>query len=708
MQLMNPGVFGRLATMLMMLTASISSLHAAEPTVQASSVTFQNITCTSIRINWTRGNGSRCIVLVKEGAAVDGSPADGMSYTSFSAFGTGSELGTGNFAVYNFLGNTVTITGLKSNTDYHVAVFEHDNMLPDFLSSNPARGNVKTHFLKVDYTYSYKDSCQFNNQFNFSNKTTASFTGLNYFWTFGDGTTSTAKDPTHSYVNGGNYFTNLTVTPALGCPNVFANPKATLVIPNMFIRIGVNDTVQCLYNNSFQTINKDSTRIFNKLSFDYLWDFGDGETNTLPAPKKKYTKAGNYRIKHLVETYYSNNRTGCRDSGYLDIVVQPDPSTSSYVNDAVQCLKFQSFQFDNFTPSIISYSWDFGDGNSSTLKNPSHKYPGTGTYTVIHRAQSNEGCVGSDTFQVKVTPNLNSSFSGLAPDYCLNDPPATLTPTVAGGLFYGTDVSGTTFKPATVGTHPITYVVSDTVCADTTVIPVVVKPIPQFSLGSDINECVSGTVNLSTSQPGTYNWNTGSSASSITVTKSGKYVLKVTDNGCSWQDDINVFIGSAPKVRLPSDTSLCKGGFIYLSATWPKSTYRWSTGSTDSVIMVSQSGNYTVAVTNPCGSASDDVNVFLQENICNLFIPTAFTPNRDGFNEFFEITGKDITPVSLKIFNRWGQKVYENTATEFRWDGTYQGEVCPSESYTWRFSYRLNLGAFSRINTFSGTLHLIW
>jgi gliding motility-associated-like protein len=161
-------------------------------------------------------------------------------------------------------------------------------------------------------------------------------------------------------------------------------------------------------------------------------------------------------------------------------------------------------------------------------------------------------------------------------------------------------------------------------------------------------------------------------------------------------------------VRLPSDTSLCKGGFIYLSATWPKSTYRWNTGSNDSVIMVSQSGTYSVDVTNPCGSASDAVNVLLQENICNLFIPTAFTPNRDGFNEFFEITGKDITPISLKIFNRWGQKVYENTDTEFRWDGTYGGEVCMPETYTWRFSYRLNLGAFSRINTFSGTVQLIW
>ncbi|MFN7300244.1 MAG: hypothetical protein ACK5U7_02110, partial [Bacteroidota bacterium] len=166
------------------------TVYAAEPTVQASNVTFQNITCTSLRINWSRGNGARCVVFVKEGAAVDDVPSDGTVYTAFSAFGTGSEVGTGNFVVYSFLGNNITITGLKPNTVYHVAVFEHDNILPDYLSSNPARGNVRTQFLNIDFDVSYTDSCQFGNEFTFTNKSSASYTGLNYVWAFGDGNTS--------------------------------------------------------------------------------------------------------------------------------------------------------------------------------------------------------------------------------------------------------------------------------------------------------------------------------------------------------------------------------------------------------------------------------------------------------------------------------------------------------------------------------------
>jgi len=683
-------------------------LKAAEPTVPASNVTFQNITCNSMRINWTRGNGDRCIVLVKEGSAVNAEPADGSVYTAFTVFPTGSQIGTGNYVVYNFLGTNVTITGLKPNTEYHVAVFEHDNILPDYLVGNPARGSVRTQFLNINFSVAYNDTCQFKNKFYFTNNTTASYTGLTYVWAFGDGNTSNAVNPEHSYANGGNYFVSLTVTPSMGCPNTFSPNSALLVIPNMFLRIAVNDTIQCLKNNEFQMINRDSTRIFNKLSFDYLWDFGDGERNTLPAPKKKYTRAGIYNIMHAAETYFSNNPTGCRDTTYLQVIVQPDPAGSSYVNDKTQCRKFQRFEFDNFTPYIVKYEWLFGDGNSSNLKNPTHTYANNGRYRVIHNAESDQGCVGSDTVFVDVTEAPNPTFSGLDPLYCRNDPPVVLNPVTSGGIFLGPGMTGNTFTPNVSGIYNITYIVNDTVCADTSVQQVEVKELPVFNLGSDVVECAQTTVTLSSAESGTYLWSTGSTGSAITVSNSGRYWLEISNDGCKWRDSLNVFIGRAPVVNLPSDTSLCKGGFLFLSTSWPASTYSWSTGSRDSIIMATQAGNYRVTVTNPCGSASDDVNVFIQDNICNLFIPTAFTPNGDGFNEFFEITGKEITPIRLIIFNRWGEKVFESSDGNFRWDGYFNGKRCIPDAYAWRFTYRLNLGAFSRLNTFSGTVHSIW
>jgi gliding motility-associated-like protein len=213
---------------------------------------------------------------------------------------------------------------------------------------------------------------------------------------------------------------------------------------------------------------------------------------------------------------------------------------------------------------------------------------------------------------------------------------------------------------------------------------------------------------LSSTAGGTYLWSDGSSGNSITVNRSGSYWLEVSNGGCESRDTVNVFIGRTPRINLPSDTSLCKGGFLFLSATWPASSYSWSTGSRDSVIMAAQAGTYRVTVSNPCGTATDEVNVFVQDNICNLFIPTAFTPNGDGFNEFFEITGKEITPVNLLIFNRWGEKVFQSSDGNFAWDGKANGELCQPGAYAWRFSYRLNLGSFSRLNTFDGTVQLIW
>src|SRR5205807_518428 len=65
---------------------------AAEPTVQASNVTFSSVGATSMTVSWTNGNGASRIVLAKQGAPVDAAPSDGTAYTASAAFGSGSEL----------------------------------------------------------------------------------------------------------------------------------------------------------------------------------------------------------------------------------------------------------------------------------------------------------------------------------------------------------------------------------------------------------------------------------------------------------------------------------------------------------------------------------------------------------------------------------------------------------------------------------------
>lgn len=124
-------------------SAGSTSTLAAEPTAQPTNLTFTNVTATGMTIGWTSGDGTNRIVLVKATSAVDGTPVDGTAYTANTTFGSGAQIGTLNYVVYNGTGNSVTITGLTSNTTYYVAIsgFNGSATTINYLTTSPLTGN---------------------------------------------------------------------------------------------------------------------------------------------------------------------------------------------------------------------------------------------------------------------------------------------------------------------------------------------------------------------------------------------------------------------------------------------------------------------------------------------------------------------------------------------------------------------------------------
>lgn len=116
------------------------------PQTQATNVSTGTIGTTTMQLTWTNGSGNRRLVLMKQGSAVDASPVNNGTYTANSAFGAGTQVGTGNYAVYNSTGNSVLVTGLTPNTTYHFSVFEFNDFgaTSQFLLTNPAIGNATT------------------------------------------------------------------------------------------------------------------------------------------------------------------------------------------------------------------------------------------------------------------------------------------------------------------------------------------------------------------------------------------------------------------------------------------------------------------------------------------------------------------------------------------------------------------------------------
>ncbi|MFA6468910.1 MAG: LamG-like jellyroll fold domain-containing protein [Bacteroidota bacterium] len=107
------------------LTSSGTAL-SSEPTVRDSHATFSTVTSYKATIKWQKGDAENHLVIVKSGSAVDGTPVDGSSYSAHAAFGSGSQIGAGNYVVYNSTGDSVVVTNLEAGQTYHVAAFGYN------------------------------------------------------------------------------------------------------------------------------------------------------------------------------------------------------------------------------------------------------------------------------------------------------------------------------------------------------------------------------------------------------------------------------------------------------------------------------------------------------------------------------------------------------------------------------------------------------
>jgi len=144
---------------------------------------------------------------------------------------------------------------------------------------------------------------------------------------------------------------------------------------------------------------------------------------------------------------------------------------------------------------------------------------------------------------------------------------------------------------------------------------------------------------------------------------------------------------SDPYFELGPDTTLCIGLPVTLDASAYLAEYLWQDGSTDSIFVVTESGVYSVSVTNGCSNWSDFIEVtFLEDcfDYCPLYSPNAMSPNYDDVNDGFrQMTPCFVNSYSLKIFNRWGEQIFESDAIDQIWDGQFKGKVVKQGVYAW-------------------------
>lgn len=232
-----------------------------------------------------------------------------------------------------------------------------------------------------------------------------SFNATNYLWNFGDPTTladtSNAFQPTWTYSDTGVYTVTLICNPNTLCADTTVTTVEVYptVAPTFTAPAG-----QCIDNNSF------NFQIGGQFMGNgtITWTFGPNAsppTSNVNNPQNvSWNAPGNYPVTVQVD------ENGCTGTATDTVIVYPMPTASFNTGPFVGCQPFfVQFDDNSIAGTAISYFWDFGDGNTSTLAEPSHLYPNVGVYDVTLIIATTNGCIGIDTLTVPAAVTVNPS-----------------------------------------------------------------------------------------------------------------------------------------------------------------------------------------------------------------------------------------------------------------------------------------------------------
>ncbi len=546
------------------------------------------------------------------------------------------------------------------------------------------------------FSVNNSNQCLNNNSFIFTNSSTV---GANYFWDFGDGTISSQQNPTKNYTVSGNYIVKLTVTNATGCSSFISQ---NIIVNNALIA-------------DFTISGYDNCAIGNVLTFNnssvgtgatYLWNFGDGTTSTLSNPTKTYIAAGTYII-----TLKVNNGT-CLDSTSKTISLQVKPIAAFSVSSSSQCLKNNSFIFTNNSIGAISYFWDFGDGTTSSLQNPTKNYTVSGNYTVKLTATNTAGCSITATQIITVNNALIADFTITGYNNCAVNTLLTFNNTSSGTVTstswnFGDGTTSTLNNPTktytTAGTYTITFKISNGTCSDsiTKTISLQTKPTASFVVNNN-SQCLSGNsfsfTNQSTGSIIGYSWNFGDSTTSNvqhptkTYTTAGNYNVVLTvfnSNGCTDQSTVVVSVKGNPTINFTVNSDIqCLTGNVFTftntSGTQAGVTYYWNFGdglnSTQNTITKTYAfiGTYQVSLVATNGTNCKD-SLVKTVSVVNKPTPSFTTTSSSDCNNS-SIIFTNTTSINNGIIYKW-----------FFGDGSTSTEKNPTHIYSSGGSYLVKL-----------------
>ncbi|MBS1637133.1 MAG: gliding motility-associated C-terminal domain-containing protein [Bacteroidetes bacterium] len=526
--------------------------------------------------------------------------------------------------------------------------------------------------------------------------------GVTYSWTSPGTGSLNNSGIANPIASGSGVFTVVVTSTATGCSSA-ASPGTATVVPDANVpSISMSAStlsITCVTT----TVSVAVTSTPTPLSYSWSPNPLSGGSTSNPV----FDTPGTYSV------VATNTVNGCSTNGNVAVVMDTvRPTIAIAPGNVIDCANLTSVINATIAasgPTVCVWS---GPGITGSPNNAGVTVNQAGTYTISVTNTSN-GCVNTDTSSVSTntvaptatvtTVSTNSVISCSAPSVSL-----TVNTTPASGLTYNWTPGGSTAQTIVVsnaGAGGVTVLNTANGCSVTvpfsvsgsTTAPVVSTPNGSIACGATSSTLSASSTNTNV----VYSW-TGPNAGSIisggnsanpVIADAGTYTVTSTDtiSGCFTTSTVSVVqtnvqaaftanpvSGIAPLVVNFTNQSVGATSFTWVfgdgspnsTATDPSNTF--TTGGTYVVMLI--------ASASPCADTAY-MTIVVSDGL-TLEIPNVFTPNNDSINDIFTIKSTGVKEISLQIFNRWGEKLFEFTGPKAGWDGkTGQGSTVPDGTY---------------------------
>jgi gliding motility-associated-like protein len=527
-------------------------------------------------------------------------------------------------------------------------------------------------------------------------------------WNFGDGNILRTKDRVvfHKYSNPGTYYASAQFKSAGGC--VFSVPgsfeiKIDKVVPGF----KVERIQEC--GRTLVKFTDTSNVFFGKQSVE--WRLGDGGSASGNVVTNTYNISNTYLVQQIIR-----GNSGCTDTLEVPVgvFVRSVPAAQITFPDPVCTASDINFKsIIQSTDRITSYNWQFSNGAVSDQKDVTMKFANTGQYSVRFITGTEFGCFDTvlSTFRVNPTPAVRA-----VPDVTICRG-SSVTLSASGAVSYTWYPSNglsciscatTIATPLVTTPYTVKGMTREGCFSYDTLLVSVIQPFKmRVEPGDSI--CIGESLQLLASGAASFKWTPAAGLNRDDVPNpvarpsfTTRYRVVGSDEARCFTDTafVTVGVGQYPTVNLGPDQTLATGTRLNLTSTitnGPIEKWLWTPSVNLScstcplpIATIKKDISYAVKVTNYFGcSASDTINIKVFCNESQVYIPNAFSPDGDGKNDVFMVRSSGIMQVkSLRVFNRWGELVFEKTNIlpndpASGWDGRIRGVIMGPDVYAY-------------------------